>query len=359
MQKIPFQEEELQIAAVKTSNRGTFHLFSAPVTYGENYRLAYEEKMPVFEPIARGVSKDFCPKVIPDNVARAFVASGENFPNRTAGGGKDMFGMEWELCASGGSMIRPGSPALKDANDWKNVIQLPDVDSWDWAGSVEANKEFLQGSDWLTMTLLSGAWFERLISFMDFEGAVTALVDEDQQDAVHELFDATTGVLMQVVDKICEYFPMIRAITVHDDWGSQANPFFSQDTAMEMIVPHMKKLTDYIKSKGKIAVLHSCGHTEKRIEAYIAAGWQSWNPQTMNDTPRLYDEYGDKILLTVNADGLTEGMSDAEQEEYAKQFCRRFCKPGKPSMCSYDTKFEAFEKALYKYSRLAYMGEEF
>jgi len=359
MANIPFKEEELQVVESKDNVRGVFHLFNAPVTYLENYKLAYNTKNPVFEPIARGVNKDFTPMVIPDNIARAFVYSGENFANRVNGGGPDMFDMVWELVPTGGCMIRPGKPALSDANDWKKVIKVPNPDEWDWEGSVKANAEYLEGNDWKACILLSGAWFERLITFMDFEGAVTALVDEDQQDAVHEIFEMTTDVLCKVIDKIAQYFPQIHAITVHDDWGSQANPFFSQETAMEMIVPHMRKLTDHIREKGMVAVLHSCGHTEKRVEAYIAAGWQSWNPQDMNDTPKLYEEYGDKILLTVNADGLKEGMSDAEQEEYAKQFCHQFCKPGKPSMCSYDPKFTAFEKALYKYSRLAYAGEDF
>jgi len=359
MANTPFKEEELQVAETRNSMRGAFHVFSSPISYHDNYKLAYETKTPLFEPAARGISKDFCPKIIPDNIARCFVYSGEGFDNKALGGGPDMFSIIWEAQASGGSMVRPGTPTLLDVNDWKSVIKFPDVDSWDWEGAVKDNAEFLAGNDWKTMTLLTGAWFERLISFMDFEGAVTALIDEDQQDAVHELFTETTKVLMKIVDNICKYFPMIDAITVHDDWGSQANPFFSQDTAMEMIVPHMRTLSDYIRSKGKHAVLHSCGHTEKRVEAYIAAGWESWNPQPMNDSVKLYEEYGDKIMITINADGLKEGMTDEEQIEYAKDFCRRFCKPGKPSMCSYSPAFEAFEKALYKYSRLAYAGEEF
>lgn len=356
MKKIPFSEDELEVVAVKEHARGNFSIFKTPISANENFKLIYNEKWPVWQPVARGLPKDFTPMVIPDNVARAFVYSGDNFNNKKDGGGKDMYGMEWEPVPTGGCMIRPGSPALLDANDWKEVIKFPDVDSWDWEGSAKANAEYLSGSEWTNMVLLTGAWFERLISFMDFEGAVLALVDDDQKDAVKELFAATTDVLCRIVDKVAEYFPTVDAITVHDDWGSQANPFFSQETAMEMIVPFMRKFTDHVREKGMVAVLHSCGHTEARIECYIAAGWQAWNPQDMNDTIALYEKYGDKMILTVNAD-LHEGMTDEEQIEYAKEYAKKYCKPGKPSMVFYDTNFRAFEKEIYKQSRLAYLGE--
>ena len=358
MNKIPFDEKELEVVGIKENVRGNFHIYNTPISSKQNFRLCYDTKCPMWEPVARGIPKDFTPMVIPDNIARAFVYSGENFANRKDGGGPDMYGMVWELVPTGGCMIRPGTPALLDANDWKEVIKLPDVDSWDWEGSVRANAEYLEGGDWTHMVMLSGAWFERLISFRDFEGAVLALVDDDQKDAVKELFSATTDILCRIIDKVAEYFPTVDAITVHDDWGGQANPFFSEETAMEMIVPYMRKLTDHIREKGMVAVLHSCGHNEARIECYIAAGWQSWNPQDMNDTPALYDRYGDRIILTVNAE-LKDGMSEQEQIEAARDFARRYCKPGKPSMAAYDPKFIAFEKELYRCSRLAYMGESF
>ena len=51
-----------------------------------------------------------------------------------------MFGVNWIFDeAANGSMVVPGSPILEDANDWKEVIKFPDVDSWDWEGSAKKN----------------------------------------------------------------------------------------------------------------------------------------------------------------------------------------------------------------------------
>ena len=41
-------------------------------------------------------------------------------------GGPDMFGIEWEYVpVAGGSMVRPGTPLLEDANDWNQILKLP------------------------------------------------------------------------------------------------------------------------------------------------------------------------------------------------------------------------------------------
>ena len=35
-------------------------------------------------------------------------------------------------------------------------------------------------------------WYERLVTFMDFEDAVVAMIDEDQKDAANDFFDKAT-----------------------------------------------------------------------------------------------------------------------------------------------------------------------
>jgi hypothetical protein len=243
---------------------------------------------------------------------------------------------------------------MDDVNDWKELITLPDVDSWDWAGSAEANRELLESGEWITMTLYSGAWFERLVSFMGFEGAAMALIDEDQEDALQELFTATTDVICRVIDRIAEYFPQVNCIRVHDDWGGQAQPFFSQDTGMDVIVPHMKRTVDHIHSKGMIADLHSCGHNETRVECFIAAGWDSWTPQPMNDMEKLFREYGDKIIFGIRLEDRPE--DDEAAVKLADDIADRFVVYGKPARIGAYFDSEAFEKELYRRSRLGYLG---
>ena len=299
MEKIPFNESEIEVIKEVEARGAITRFYNRPITDKENMRLLYTEDHPMWIPAGRASNLNFAPGVIPDNVARAFVFDGSGFDN-TKGGGKDMFGIPWVYVpVAGGSMEDPayGHP-LEDANDWEKVIKFPNIDEWDWAGSREINKEFLSTKDkWVLSYMLNGAWFERLISFMGFEGAVMALID-------------------------AEYFPEVDALNVHDDWGSQKSPFFSQDAAMEMIVPFMKQLTDHIKAKGFVADMHSCGHNFSRIEAYIAGGWESWTPQPMNDTEKLFQEYGDKIIISVNL-VLPKDLTPEQEEAVAGIFSEK------------------------------------
>jgi len=357
MNKIPFDEHEIEVIKEVEARGAITRFYDRPITEKENMRMLYYEDHPLWIPAGRASNVNFAPAVIPDNIARAFVYDGTGFDNRANGGGKDMFGIPWVFVpVAGGSMEDPsfGHP-LEDANDWEKVIKFPDINSWDWAKSREENKEFLNTDKWVLSYILNGAWFERLISFMGFENAAMALIDEDQQDALKALFAKTTKLYMDIVDKYAEYFPEVDALNIHDDWGSQKSPFFSQEAAMEMIVPFMKQLTDHVKAKGFVADMHSCGHNISRIEAYIAGGWQSWTPQPMNDTEKLFQEYGDKIIITVNL-VLPLDMTDEQQRDAAKRFVETHCVPGKKLKVTVDSHLATFEKELYKQSRLAYLS---
>ena len=355
MEKIPFNESELKVVREEVSRGSVVRYYDRPISEKENMRLMYSDGYPMWIPLGRGGNLSFNPSVIPDNIARAFVSEGVPFAKED-GGGEDMFGIHWVYVpVAGGSMEDPDYPhPLEDVNDWEEILHFPDINSWDWAKSREINKDYVTTDKWVVVSLLNGAWFERLISFMGFENAAMAMIDEDQQDALKALFAKTTKMYMDIIDKIVEYFPEVDSLNVHDDWGSQKAPFFSQEAAMEMIVPFMKQMTDHIKSKGLIADLHSCGHNETRIEAYIEGGWQSWTPQPMNDSEKLFQEYGDQIIISVNLT-LPPDLTEEEQREAARRFVETHCVAGKKVRVSMNTIPAAFEEELYKQSRLAYL----
>jgi len=325
MIKYPYSEKEVTEASFQPGRRGKMvKVFKSPCTAKENYHSTFKDKDQVWMLDGSG-SMMFAPNVIPDNIARAFSVEA----NRLApSGGKDMFGLDWVYEPTvGGSIEDPTKPVLfDDANDWEEKIVWPDIDSWDWKGSGEANKEYLNTDKYVSLWFLNGCWFERLISFMGFENASIALIDEDQQDAVKALFEKTTDLYIRLVDKCCEtYGDGFDAFTVHDDWGSQKDCFFSPQVGKEMIVPYMKKLVDHIHSKGKVADLHSCGCLNKQIANFVEAGWDSWIPMSMNDTHKMYEDFGDKMVISVVADPFDPATtSEAEQYLRGMDFAKRF-----------------------------------
>lgn len=360
---IQFQENELKVVEISKAFRDAqVPVYTFPVSMKEGWKRMASEKKPVW--MCTGVETfNFYPDIIPDNRARGFVNDGGIQLTNEEKGGKDMFGIEWVFVpVAGGSMEKPGVPHLfDDANDWEEKITWPDVDSWDWEGCAARNKDFLNNGKFNYITLLNGFGFERLISFMGFEDAAVALVDEEQEDALKALMDRTSDLYCKIIDKCCEYFD-IDGFMVHDDWGTQRAPFFSFEAGRKFIVPAMKKVTDRIHSHGKVAELHSCGCNALQIENFIAAGWDIWGPMAnINDTQKLFEQYGDKIILGVTPDSYDpEKDSEEEIRAKARAFVEKFC--GDPNkVCIINRYFSpylhgAYAEELYKASRLIYQN---
>lgn len=332
-------------------------LYDFPVTPKEAYASMLARK-PVWQPTSIE-TRLFAPRILPDNIARGFVFDALPFDPMKSGGGKDMFGIEWEyIPAVGGSMVRPGNPLLKDANEWCDKIIWPDINAWDWDGSAKDNNDAYIDCDKYVNVWFMNGWFERLISFMDFDGAIMAMVDEDQKDAVKELFDMLTDLYLKIFDKFITYFPKIDGFNIHDDWGSQRETFFSPAVVEEMIVPYMKRVTDFIHARGKSCELHSCGQILKQVPNMITAGWDCWTPQPMNDIRKIYELYGNKIIIAVMPEEFDPKTTpEEEQRAIARAYADEFCTPSKPSYLNISAiplLTPAFREELYKQSRINY-----
>ena len=121
-----------------------------------------------------------------------------------------MFGIEWEYIeVAGGSMVRPGKPFMDDAAEWYDRLVWPDIESWDREGSAKANSGRFLKPDNFNICWFQTGWYERLVSFMDFEGAVMAMIDEDQKGAVKELFDKLADLYISILEKYLEYYENI------------------------------------------------------------------------------------------------------------------------------------------------------
>jgi hypothetical protein len=324
MDRIPFDIKEIENA---TEAPGFFpgmmvKTFDYPISPKENYKLLYERKVPFWLPMS-GDSSMITPRIDPDNLARVFSFEAQPMTDDERTGGPDKFGIPWVYVPQAqGSMVEPGNPTLLDANDWPDVINFPDVANWDWAASAEANKSYKESDKWVVMSFLTG-FFERLISFMDFENAAVALVDDEQKPAVLSLFDALADCYIDIIGRAYEAYGL-DCLNFHDDWGSQRAPFFSLDVCMEMIVPALKKVNDFVHNDlGIYFDMHSCGKNELLVPGYIAAGCDSWSGQPMNDKPMLYDKYGDKIILGIEPD-LTVAWGTPIELDDAKGTAQRF-----------------------------------
>ena len=344
MDRIPFSEDELKKVgeyAAPFPGMPPLPKYNTPITPVENYELIIHGERPLWIPSMNDLRMEMG-GFLPDNEARLK-------------GGKDFFGLEWVFVpVAMGATRKPGAPYITDMNTWKEKISFPDLDEYNW----ETLRESMDPYDNRVshVTILNGI-FERLISFMDFDKAAMALIDEDQEDAVLEFFDLQADFYCKLVDKYVEYSNP-RIISFHDDWGSQRAPFFSPNTVRKMILPSLKKVLSHIRRKGPFVEMHSCGRTEMLAPIYIEAGVQSWTPQPMNDQKTLYDKYGDKLLLGMAPPDIDPESSEEDLYAGLEEFINYYCQPGKPSVAvfamSLEKKFHPkLGEAVYKLSRIA------
>ncbi len=361
MKRIPFSEDELRVIGTHpaaTQSRGVAPpVLNTPVTPRENVRLAWKREGAFWIP----QSADFAtmgPRVIIDNVARAFCFDCGPALTDEEKGGKDMFGIEWVYVpVVGGSMVKPGSPTLVDANDWPEVIKFPDVSKFAWDECGEVNARLNETTRSFSVTILNGL-YERMISFMDFENAALALIDDDQKEAVHALLGNLADMYIDIIGRFKEKFSNLDGVLFHDDWGSQRAPFFSLDTCMEMIVPYLKKVADFCHSKGLWFQHHCCGKNELLVPAMIEAGVDMWAPQRMNDVDMLREKYGDRIMFGAFGPDLPRDLKPDEIDAAAKALVDKYA-PGfdeKPVFLSNMFPPPGFTDAVYKYGRKALCG---
>ncbi len=289
---------------------GIYQRPNTPITPYENMKRLFEGKLPCWLP-GDGEMTRFSPRMMFENEVRAFVMDSE--PKSTLHfGGKDYFGIEWTYEPNAhGSMVISGNPTVTDIDHWEDVIHFPDITQWDWAGCAQRNKPYLENrSRMMTMTIYTG-FFERLISFMDFENAAMALVDPDQQEGVHRLFDRLADFYDQMIGLMHQHFKP-DVICIHDDWGSQNSSFFSLSTCREMLVPYLKRVAQSCHKRGIYLNLHSCGKNDTLVPAMVEAEIDMWYPQPMNDMEKVFrDGYG-KFVIGVPAPSLAP---DAPEEE--------------------------------------------
>jgi hypothetical protein len=341
---IPFSPNELRIIDTLPGFFGGpgRPLRDTPVTPRENIAALFYDKHPYWLPLP-GDATFMNSSLYNERLGRGGPA-----------GVTDVFGITWEWVESaGGSIVRPGEPYMKDANEWRDIIKFPDLDAWDWAGEAEKVKCDCRISTQLS--LVNGFWFERLVSFMDFAPAAMALIDDDQKDAVKALFREMTDFACKVVDKFCRYWPALDGFNVHDDWAAQRAPFFSEETARELFVPFMRELTDHIHAKGRYVTLHSCGHGEDRVRCFIDGGFDGWDPQPMNNTAQLWNDVGGRICISVVPEQFDPAVtSEEEQRRRGQEFAERFSVPGKMAQLGFyggPVLTDAFTEGVYIRSR--------
>lgn len=331
--------------------------YDSPITARENYLRMFRkgEKCEWIPTHADCIG--FCPAIIPDCIARGMVREAQALP-RGQEGGKDMFGMNWVFEEEvGGSMIPQGEYLFDDANEWKEKVVFPDLDSWDWQGCADRNRGIFFDTERPTEYIQLTGLFERLMSFMTIQNALMALLDEDQEEALHELFDALCNFYDDLIDRLQRYFH-IDIFQFHDDWGTQRGPMISPDTIREMLAPYIKRIVESCHKRGILFHFHCCGKNEKLVPIMIECGIDQWDGQTINDFDYLYENYGGKIVLGITPQDCRTEEDPEKAYQVGTEFAERYAEnfDEKPVVAVLRRALPEYRDAIYRCSRIR-LGE--
>ena len=274
-----------------------------PISPRENLKLVLDHKKPMYMP-TNGDMVSILPDVLLE---------------RTHYSGTDWFGVEWEYVPNvGAPMVKPGTEMFDDVTNWKNKIKFPNLDTVDWAKSAKEMEPFYDPDKMTSFWVMIGP-FERLHSCMGIEQAFMALYDEPE--TVHEFFEYVTEHKIKLLGKLIDHYK-VDIFLFHDDWGSAQNGFFSIPMFEEFIYPYMKRIVQYVKSRGVYFDMHSCGKVESYIPYMVDMGCDMWNPaQSLNDLAKIKALYGDKIVISG---GMDDYFLDSPTitEEQLRQYVR-------------------------------------
>lgn len=359
----PFDENEMEAVYVIPGppNAPDRTIWKSPITPRENLLNACGDKSKWMFLANEMDERNFNCKLIKDNIARGMAVSHGVSLAPNPQGEEDAFGVIWIFDNnSRGAMVKPGTPKLLDIDKWEEIITFPNPDEWDWKKEAIENKDYLSSDLFARKATIFTGFFERLISWMDFEEAAIALIDEDSKDVVHNIFSHLAELYSKYADHFKHDFD-IDIVEIHDDWGSQKAPFFSYETVREMIIPHLKKFCDHVHSLGMYVQLHSCGKIDQLVPLMIEAGIDIWMGQNLNDKKTLIREYGDRIVIECEAPSLGNDATDEEVWEAAKKWADDYIVPGKPiALSPYSATYPNtpfMTEALYRISRMKlFMG---
>lgn len=232
---------------------------------------------------------------------------------------KDVWGQQWIIDGTT-PVPDPRRELLTTLENWRDVIEVPDPDTWPWDEFVKADLENYDGTKLLTYFCEEGA-FDRMRGLMGFENALCALLEEP--DECIDFLGAVTDYKVKIIHNVAEYYkPDVFMYT--DDVATARGLFMSLDTYRDIIAIHEGKVFNAIREHGIFAEKHTCGKMDAIAYDLCQNGCQSVFPaQASNDLIDIKAKYGDKMIIAGGFNSQGAPGFDGASEEMMRLEARR------------------------------------
>lgn len=227
--------------------------------------------------------------------------------------GYDPFGVYWHVDFLGGVPDNRNF-MFEDIGDWEKYVKIPDLDQIDFKAMAEEEEPTLDRNNKLiTYYHACGPW-ERLASFMGFENASIALIEDPE--SASKFCEKITDYHIDLAKRVIDAWG-IDVFVYFDDIATANGLFMSPDVWREIFKPQMQRVVDYVNSRGVIYEEHTCGKCESVIDDYVEMGVRMWqSAQIMNDLQGIMKKHRGKLCLEGGWDTSGRpGCPDVTEEE--------------------------------------------
>ena len=277
------------------------------MTAKENYRAVLNGEWGEWIPITKGD----CRWIVPTAFI-SYIFTPEK---------KDMFGVHWKLEEAGPMVDTTRPPAIDDLANWRDCVNLPDLDSIDWEAAAAKELAAIDPDDPFVIWVgggNTGNIFLPIMNMMGFEEGLMSFYESP--DDVHEFCEYMTQYYLRLID-IEERYYNPDVFCFGDDFCSAKGPFISMEMFDEFFRPYFQRMFDRVKSYGKKVEFHCCGKAESIVSALVDIGVDIWQvAQPINDLEVLKETYGKK--LTFNGGWAADGpgcYAGADEETVRQQ----------------------------------------
>ncbi len=217
--------------------------------------------------------------------------------------GFDDWGCEYgyEPGAEGGTYPLVGGNPIKDIENWREELKVPDFNKHDWTTFKQNWEELpldldsIDRENTIVMGLVEFGIFERIYMLFGMEEALMYfLTDPDELCEIAKIIaDYKIGVITKFAQSVD-----LDVLWYGDDWGTQDNLFMPPEIWRQVIKPQTKRIYDAIHELGLVVNQHSCGKIEEVFGDMVEMGADMWNMcQPCNDLKMLKDKYGKDICF--------------------------------------------------------------
>lgn len=271
------------------------------MTEKENVQMIFDHKMPMWLPRFEKCFSPYFPSVINERPA--------------VWEGYDWFGTHWipDQYTGGLTVPEAGQVIIKDIENWKNELVIPDLDAIDWESEKKAFDEH-SNPDMMSMIIMEMGIFERFQQLLGFENSLCAFYENPVE--TEEILEALTQFKLALADKIITYIKP-DVIMYMDDLGTQRGPLMSPAVWEEFVMEKDKRIFKAIQEKGVKVIYHVCGKIDTFFDKIVEMGAEGYHSvQPSNDTKMLKEKYGDKIILVGGIDnqGVTNQPNATEEQ---------------------------------------------